>query len=207
MLTLRLAAAAGGGVGRSSSHGRLAAQSVGLSVRWQRRAAPLSTAKRLALVSQEDGAKYKRSVYSVEAASARAFRVDRIHEGALTSWPSDELQQQKDGEAAASSSARQAAQQAWNVLWDMFMPKDAHVSVTKDYFPYAKWFFFSSVVSSAAGVLSMQSLLYAIGLGAGSIPTAAAVNWVLKDGVGQFGGVIFARCVRSELFATAIALL
>jgi len=31
----------------------------------------------------------------------------------------------------------------------------------------------------------MQSLLYAVGLGAGSIPMAAALNWVLKDGLGQ----------------------
>ncbi|GMG18005.1 unnamed protein product [Phytophthora fragariaefolia] len=44
----------------------------------------------------------------------------------------------------------------------------------------------------------MQSLLYAIGLGAGAIPTAAAVNWVLKDGLGQFGGVLFASIVNNR---------
>ena len=38
----------------------------------------------------------------------------------------------------------------------------------------------------------MQSLLYAVGLGAGSIPMAAALNWVIKDGLGQLGGVLFA---------------
>lgn len=206
MLALRLAAAGGGrgpglglplglrlGLRLELRPGRAPDR---LAVRWQR-AGAAAAAARLAVVSQEDGAKYKRAVYSVSPGPGERFRVDKVHEGALTAWPTGGGPPEADGDAAGTSSARQAAQQAWNVLWDMFMPKDAHVSVTRDYFPYAKWFFFSSVVSSAAGVLSMQSLLYAIGLGAGSIPTAAAVNWVLKDGVGQFGGVIFARCVLS----------
>ena len=32
---------------------------------------------------------------------------------------------------------------------------------------------------------------FAMGLGAGSIPMAAALNWVLKDGLGQLGGMAF----------------
>ncbi|EDQ93134.1 uncharacterized protein MONBRDRAFT_5446 [Monosiga brevicollis MX1] len=44
---------------------------------------------------------------------------------------------------------------------------------------------------TASGVLSMQALLYAAGLGAGSVPLAAAINWVLKDGLGQLGGVLY----------------
>ena len=35
-------------------------------------------------------------------------------------------------------------------------------------------------ISSASGVLATQSLLYAMGLGAGSLPFAAALNWVIK---------------------------
>ena len=38
----------------------------------------------------------------------------------------------------------------------------------------------------------MQALLHAVGLGDGAIPMAAALNWVIKDGVGQLGGVLFA---------------
>ena len=44
----------------------------------------------------------------------------------------------------------------------------------------------------------MQSLLYAIGLGAGSIPLAAALNWVIKDGLGQLGGVIYAGMMSNR---------
>lgn len=32
---------------------------------------------------------------------------------------------------------------------------------------------------------------FAIGMGAGSVPMAAALNWVLKDGLGQLGGMTF----------------
>jgi hypothetical protein len=39
------------------------------------------------------------------------------------------------------------------------------------------WFLFHVQVN---GVLCTQALLYAVGLGKGAIPTAAAVNWVLK---------------------------
>jgi hypothetical protein len=52
-----------------------------------------------------------------------------------------------------------------------------------------------------AAVLSMQALLYAVGLGAGSIPVAAALNWVMKDGLGQLGG----KCAITTASATKIA--
>lgn len=48
-----------------------------------------------------------------------------------------------------------------------------------------QWQFVHLTAGTASGVLSMQALLYAIGLGAGALPLAAAINWVLKDGLGQ----------------------
>ena len=47
----------------------------------------------------------------------------------------------------------------------------------------------------------MQALLYAIGLGAGAIPMAAALNWVIKDGLGQLGGVLYAAVVGNHFDA------
>jgi len=44
-------------------------------------------------------------------------------------------------------------------------------------------------------------MLYAIGLGQGAIPVAAAINWVLKDGLGQFGGILFASVVNQRFDA------
>ena len=80
-----------------------------------------------------------------------------------------------------------------------FLPRGyASGSVPLNYFDYTRWSIAAAVASSAAMVLSTQSLLYAIGLGAGSIPTAAALNWVLKDGLGQLGGVLFASLVNNR---------
>lgn len=42
----------------------------------------------------------------------------------------------------------------------------------------------------------MQSLLYAVGLGKGAIPTAAAVNWVLKDGIGYLSKILLSNFGR-----------
>jgi hypothetical protein len=47
----------------------------------------------------------------------------------------------------------------------------------------------------------MQALLYAVGLGSGAIPLAAALNWIIKDGLGQLGGVIFASKVSTNFDA------
>ncbi|KAJ2664284.1 hypothetical protein IW148_002108 [Coemansia sp. RSA 1199] len=37
-----------------------------------------------------------------------------------------------------------------------------------------------------------------MGLGAGALPLSAAINWVIKDGFGQFGGVIYATMVGQK---------
>lgn len=42
-------------------------------------------------------------------------------------------------------------------------------------------------------VLASTFLLYAVGLGEGAIPTAGALSWVLKDGLGQLGTLLFGR--------------
>lgn len=63
---------------------------------------------------------------------------------------------------------------------------------------YVKLQMTASLCSSAIGVLSTQSLLYAMGLGAGSVPLAAALNWIIKDGIGQIGGIVFARYARKQ---------
>ena len=42
--------------------------------------------------------------------------------------------------------------------------------------------------SSMLGIFATQSLLSAVGIGAQrSLPAAAAINWVLKDGLGRLG--------------------
>ena len=40
-----------------------------------------------------------------------------------------------------------------------------------------------------------------MGLGAGAIPLAATLNWVLKDGLGQLGGIAFSSLVNTRFDA------
>jgi len=44
--------------------------------------------------------------------------------------------------------------------------------------------------------LLLQALLYAVGLGKGAIPTAAAVNWVLRDGIGYLSKIVLSKYGR-----------
>ncbi|POM68151.1 Hypothetical protein PHPALM_15725 [Phytophthora palmivora] len=149
------------------------------------------------VASQDNGFARGRTIYRVEShPKLQNFHVEKTG-GALGLW-SEKTKAPTSLAAVRRTAVRRTGTWLYDVLWDLFLPKDAHVALTKDYFPYAKWTFVGSVASCASSVLSMQSLLYAVGLGAGAIPTAAAVNWVLKDGLGQFGGVLFASVVNNR---------
>ena len=69
---------------------------------------------------------------------------------------------------------------------DAFLPsRDA---VTADYWDYARFRFAQRAASSCITVFATQQMLQAVGLGATRrLPAAAAVNWVLKDGLGRLG--------------------
>jgi len=85
------------------------------------------------------------------------------------------------GEAIARA-ARRCAERAQHAL----LPEPS--SVTSDYWDYARYRFAQRIASSCISVFATQQMLTAIGLGASrTLPAAAAVNWVLKDGLGRLG--------------------
>lgn len=91
-------------------------------------------------------------------------------------------------------------------LVNYLLPKGYPHSVRNGYSQFAIGQMVSNGLSTAAGVLSMQALLYALGIGVGaagmgSAPLAATLNWVIKDGLGQLGGVIFASLVNNRFDA------
>lgn len=74
-----------------------------------------------------------------------------------------------------------------------FLPKGYPSSVTPDYTPYTVYSFLHSVSGTLTGTLSTQALLHALGMGAAtSAGLAATTNWIIKDGFGLLGGVIYA---------------
>jgi hypothetical protein len=75
----------------------------------------------------------------------------------------------------------------------LFLPKGYPFSVTPDYLPFTLFQFIQSVSGTMAGTVSTQAMLHALGLGMGpALGLAATTNWIIKDGFGLLGGVIFA---------------
>jgi len=79
---------------------------------------------------------------------------------------------------------------------NLFLPEGYPETVTSNYLRYTGWNIFQTFCSSALGVLSTQQLLLA--LGANSLTASAALNWVIKDGLGQLGGVVYAGTVGNK---------
>ncbi|KAJ2747582.1 hypothetical protein GGI20_000407 [Coemansia sp. BCRC 34301] len=88
--------------------------------------------------------------------------------------------------------------QSYTSLLKPFLPADYKNTVTPEYIHYTKWQFVHNTLGSASGVLATQAMLYAMGLGAGALPLSVAINWVLKDGFGQLGGVVYATMVGQK---------
>lgn len=88
----------------------------------------------------------------------------------------------------------------WGECRELFMrlmlPEGYPESVTSDYMEYSCWRGVQGIAAQVSSVLATQSLLYAVGLGKGAIPTAAAVNWVLKDGIGYLSKIFLSKFGR-----------
>ncbi|XP_057845795.1 protein root UVB sensitive 1, chloroplastic isoform X2 [Cryptomeria japonica] len=78
----------------------------------------------------------------------------------------------------------------------LMLPEGYPGSVSNDYLDYSLWRMGQGIASQMNSVLTTQALLYAIGLGKGAIPTAAAVNWVLKDGIGYLSKILLSKYGR-----------
>uniref|UniRef100_A0ACD5UA94 Uncharacterized protein n=1 Tax=Avena sativa TaxID=4498 RepID=A0ACD5UA94_AVESA len=95
---------------------------------------------------------------------------------------------------------RRQLERSWRRCTDfalqLLLPDGYPHSVSSDYMQYSLWRGVQGVASQISGVLSTQALLYAVGLGKGAIPTAAAVNWVLKDGLGYLSKILLSKFGR-----------
>ncbi|KAH9684462.1 protein root UVB sensitive 6 [Citrus sinensis] len=67
-------------------------------------------------------------------------------------------------------------------------------SVTPSYVPYMTWRALKHFFGGAMGVFTTQTLLNSVGVSRNrATPGAVAINWILKDGAGRVGKMIFAR--------------
>lgn len=75
-----------------------------------------------------------------------------------------------------------------------FFPED----VTPDYYSFTAWRFAQRCASATIGVFGTTSLLFALGIRSGRIGEAAVISWVLKDGLGRVGKMLWAGSMGKD---------
>ncbi|KAL3538460.1 hypothetical protein ACH5RR_001826 [Cinchona calisaya] len=74
------------------------------------------------------------------------------------------------------------------------VPEGFPDSVTPSYVPYMTWRALKHFFGGAMGVFTTQTLLSSVGISRNkAAPGAVAINWILKDGAGRVGKMLFAR--------------
>ena len=84
-----------------------------------------------------------------------------------------------------------------------FFPRGYPETVKPTYLPYVTWTSVGLLSGRVQSVLATQAALFTAGLGAGAIPMAVAVQWVLKDGVGHLGAIVYAASVNTKFDSDA----
>ncbi|KAG7459919.1 hypothetical protein MATL_G00215690 [Megalops atlanticus] len=86
------------------------------------------------------------------------------------------------------------------VLKSIFLPQGYPDSVSEDYLQYQFWDTVQAFSSSLSGTLSTQASLRGVGVGNQEATVAAAtITWLLRDGTGMLGRILFAWVKGSKL--------
>lgn len=86
----------------------------------------------------------------------------------------------------------------------VFLPQGFPDSVSEDYLQYQFWDTLQAFSSSLSGTLATQASLKGVGVGNQEATVAAAtVTWLLKDGTGMLGRIVFAWLKGNKLDSEA----
>mmetsp|Transcript_42725 Transcript_42725/g.105306 ORF Transcript_42725/g.105306 Transcript_42725/m.105306 type:complete len:425 (+) Transcript_42725:66-1340(+) len=89
-----------------------------------------------------------------------------------------------------------------SVLSRVFLPEGWPDSVRPEYLQYQRWDTLQALCSYLRGILTTTAILEASGVGRESAsPLAAAVAWVMRDGFGMLGSLVFAFAVGGQFDA------
>ncbi|XP_067883344.1 RUS1 family protein C16orf58 homolog isoform X3 [Heterodontus francisci] len=82
----------------------------------------------------------------------------------------------------------------------VFLPQGYPDSVSDDYLTYQIWDTVQAFASSITGTLATQAILKGVGVGDNTATVAgASITWILKDGTGMVGRILFAWMKGSRL--------
>ncbi|XP_055304547.1 RUS family member 1 isoform X2 [Sitodiplosis mosellana] len=88
----------------------------------------------------------------------------------------------------------------YRIFKNLFLPQGYPDSVSEDYIHYQFWDTVQAFCSTINGTLSTHAILKGVGVGSDIVnPISATVAWVLKDGAGHFGKILFAWWKGSQL--------
>ncbi|XP_038053737.1 RUS family member 1-like isoform X2 [Patiria miniata] len=107
-----------------------------------------------------------------------------------------------DGTIQVSSDGgkNQAFQSLAQTFRTVFLPQGYPESVSEDYLEYQIWDTIQAFCSSITGTLATQAMLKGVGVGDSTATAAAAtITWLLKDGTGMCGRILFAWYQGSSL--------
>jgi len=84
----------------------------------------------------------------------------------------------------------------FTLLRTMFLPEGYPDTVSEDYIYYQGWDTVQAFASSISGSLATAAVLEGVGVGdETATPLAASLTWILRDGTGMVGRILFAaRC-------------
>ncbi|PWZ09352.1 Protein root UVB sensitive 6 [Zea mays] len=86
------------------------------------------------------------------------------------------------------------AEEIMSFIRSYVVPEGFPDSVTPSYVPYMNWRALKHFFGGAMGVFTTRTLLGSVGVSQSKvIPGAIAINWILKDGAGRVGKMLFAR--------------
>ena len=89
-----------------------------------------------------------------------------------------------------------------HILSSVFLPDGYPDSVSEDYLSYQVWDTVQAFSSSLTGSLATKAVLEGVGVGdSTSTPLAATLSWLIKDGTGMVGRILFAWSKGTELDA------
>ena len=82
----------------------------------------------------------------------------------------------------------------------VLLPEGYPESVSPDYLQYQLWDTAQAAASSVSGSLATAAVLQGVGVGdSTATPLAATITWILKDGAGMIGRILFAGWSGSSL--------
>lgn len=114
--------------------------------------------------------------------------VEHLGDGVSVSYRDD------DGKLRGGkpSDNRSPKKKILDALKEIYLPAGYPHSVSTDYLAFTRWRVLQNLASAVMAVVSTEALLFGLGLGKqATAATAAATQWVLKDGFGYIGKVIY----------------